>query len=116
MPDSAYIICWRRVTTVEIKSGYGLEVASELRMLQAIRQLAQQVPVQIQATCLAAHAIPPEYQHDPEGWVDVICDQLLPQVAAEGLADAVDAFANIWLSRPIRCGGCLAPPGRWVLP
>ncbi|MGK4949559.1 imidazolonepropionase [Erwinia amylovora] len=82
------------VTTVEIKSGYGLEVASELRMLQAIRQLAQQVPVQIQATCLAAHAIPPEYQHDPEGWVDVICDQLLPQVAAEGLADAVDAFCE----------------------
>ncbi|MCK8356856.1 imidazolonepropionase, partial [Erwinia amylovora] len=52
------------------------------------------VPVQIQATCLAAHAIPPEYQHDPEGWVEVICDQLLPQVAAEGLADAVDAFCE----------------------
>ncbi|CAO97266.1 imidazolonepropionase [Erwinia tasmaniensis] len=82
------------VTTVEIKSGYGLEVASELRMLQAIRQLAQQVPAQIQATCLAAHAVPPEYRHDPEAWVDVICDQLLPQVAAEGLADAVDAFCE----------------------
>ncbi|HBH66837.1 MAG TPA: imidazolonepropionase [Erwinia persicina] len=82
------------VTTVEIKSGYGLEVASELRMLQAIRQLAQQMPVQIQATCLAAHAVPPEYQHQPDAWVDVICDQLLPQVAAAGLADAVDAFCE----------------------
>lgn len=82
------------VTTVEIKSGYGLEIASELRMLQAIRQLAQQVPAQIQATCLAAHAVPPEYQHQSDAWVDVICDQLLPQVAAEGLADAVDAFCE----------------------
>ncbi|WP_455817855.1 imidazolonepropionase [Pseudomonas cerasi] len=82
------------VTTVEIKSGYGLEIASELRMLQAIRQLAQQVPAQIQATCLAAHAVPPEYQLQPDAWVDVICDQLLPQVAAEGLTDAVDAFCE----------------------
>lgn len=82
------------VTTVEIKSGYGLEIASELRMLQAIRQLAQQVRAQIQATCLAAHAVPPEYQQQPDAWVDVICDQLLPQVAAEGLADAVDAFCE----------------------
>jgi len=82
------------VTTVEIKSGYGLEIASELRMLQAIRQLAQQVPAQIQATCLAAHAVPPEYQQQPDAWVDVICDQLLPLVAAEGLADAVDAFCE----------------------
>lgn len=82
------------VTTVEIKSGYGLEIASELRMLQAIRQLAQQVPAQIQATCLAAHAVPPEYQQQPDAWIDVICDQLLPQVAAEGLADAVDAFCE----------------------
>ena len=82
------------VTTVEIKSGYGLEIASELRMLQAIRQLTQQVPAQIQATCLAAHAVPPEYQQQPDAWVDVICDQLLPQVAAEGLADAVDAFCE----------------------
>ncbi|MFK8256658.1 imidazolonepropionase [Erwinia sp. AnSW2-5] len=82
------------VTTVEIKSGYGLEIASELRMLQAIRQLAQQVPAQIQATCLAAHAVPPEYQQQPDAWVDVICDQLLPQVVEEELADAVDAFCE----------------------
>ncbi|QUG76541.1 imidazolonepropionase [Erwinia sp. E602] len=82
------------VTTVEIKSGYGLEVASELRMLQAIRQLAQQVPAQIQATCLAAHAIPPEFSQRPDAWVDMICEQLLPQVVASGLADAVDAFCE----------------------
>ncbi|PRD14806.1 imidazolonepropionase [Pantoea coffeiphila] len=82
------------VTTVEIKSGYGLEIASELRMLQAIRQLGQQVPAQIKATCLAAHAVPPEYKQTPDEWVDVICRELLPQVAAGQLADAVDAFCE----------------------
>jgi len=82
------------VTTVEIKSGYGLDIASELRMLQAIRQLGQQVPAQIQATCLAAHAVPPEYKDRPDEWVEVICRDLLPQVAAEKLADAVDAFCE----------------------
>ncbi|MFG1175375.1 imidazolonepropionase [Erwiniaceae bacterium CAU 1747] len=82
------------VTTVEMKSGYGLEIASELRMLQAIRQLARQVPAQIVSTCLAAHAVPPEYKQTPDEWVAVICRELLPQVAAGQLADAVDAFCE----------------------
>ncbi|MGE9550660.1 imidazolonepropionase [Erwinia amylovora] len=82
------------VTTVEIKSGYGLDKASELRMLQAIRQLAKQVPAQVLSTCLAAHATPPEYKNDPDSWITVICDELLPQVAKEQLADAVDAFCE----------------------
>ncbi|KAB8313132.1 imidazolonepropionase [Erwinia endophytica] len=82
------------VTTVEIKSGYGLDLASERRMLQAIRQLAQQVPAQVRATCLAAHATPPEFKNDPDGWITLICETLLPQVAKEKLADAVDAFCE----------------------
>ncbi|MBJ7222213.1 MULTISPECIES: imidazolonepropionase [unclassified Brenneria] len=82
------------VTTLEIKSGYGLDRASEVRMMQAIRLLAQQVPAQIQSTCLAAHAVPPEFKDNPDGWIDVICEALLPQVAAERLADAVDAFCE----------------------
>ncbi|KGT89498.1 imidazolonepropionase [Erwinia typographi] len=82
------------VTTVEIKSGYGLDRDSELRMLQAIRQLAHNYPVQVQSTCLAAHATPPEFKDDPDGWIAVICDELLPQVASEKLADAVDAFCE----------------------
>ena len=82
------------VTTVEIKSGYGLDKESEMRMLKAIRQLAKQYPVQIQATCLAAHATPPEFKNDPDGWITLICDELLPQVAHEKLADAVDAFCE----------------------
>ncbi|WP_428945667.1 imidazolonepropionase [Pantoea sp. FN060301] len=82
------------VTTVEIKSGYGLDRESELRMLRAIRELATTLPVQIRATCLAAHATPPEFSDNPDGWIDLICNDLLPQVAAEGLADAVDAFCE----------------------
>ena len=82
------------VTTVEIKSGYGLTIDSELRMLQAIRQLAAEVPAQVEATCLAAHAVPPEYQHQPDAWIALICQQLLPQVAQEKLATAIDAFCE----------------------
>ena len=82
------------VTTVEIKSGYGLDEESELRMLRAIRQLGESVAADVRATCLAAHAFPPEFKHDPDGWVDIICERLLPQVQALGLADAVDAFCE----------------------
>ena len=82
------------VTTVEIKSGYGLDEESELRMLRVIRQLSQEVAADVQATCLAAHAVPPEFKQDPDGWITIICDRLLPQISAEGLADAVDAFCE----------------------
>lgn len=82
------------VTTVEIKSGYGLDEASELRMLSAIRRLGESAPVDVLATCLAAHAFPPEFKQDPDGWVDLICERILPQVKANGLADAVDAFCE----------------------
>lgn len=82
------------VTTVEIKSGYGLDEESELRMLRAIRQLAKSVPADVRATCLAAHGFPPEYKQNPEEWVDIICERLLPRTQQEGLADAVDAFCE----------------------
>lgn len=82
------------VTTVEIKSGYGLDEESELKMLRAIRQLAADVPADVIATCLAAHAIPPAFYDNPQGWIDIICQRLLPRVNEEGLADAVDAFCE----------------------
>ncbi|QKJ86505.1 Imidazolonepropionase [Paramixta manurensis] len=82
------------VTTLEIKSGYGLDESSELRMMRAIRQIAQEIPADVLSTCLAAHSTPPEFKQHPDGWIEVICDRLLPQVAAEGLADAVDAFCE----------------------
>ncbi|MGB5997941.1 MAG: imidazolonepropionase, partial [Marinomonas sp.] len=81
------------VTTVEIKSGYGLSLDSELKMLRVATLLGQQFPVTIKRTCLAAHAMPPEYD-DKDAYIDYLCETLLPKVAALGLADAVDAFCE----------------------
>lgn len=82
------------VTCVEIKSGYGLSDESELKMLRVIRELAQSMPVRVKSTCLAAHALPPEFKGRADEYIQHICDVLLPQVAAENLADAVDAFCE----------------------
>lgn len=82
------------VTCVEIKSGYGLSIDSELKMLRVIRKLATLLPVEIKSTCLAAHALPPEYKNRPDEYIHLICDTLLPMVAREKLADAVDAFCE----------------------
>ena len=81
-------------TTVEVKSGYGLDRPGELRMLRAARRLAGARPVRISTTFLGAHALPPEYADDADGYIDMLCDDLLPEVAALGLADAVDAFCE----------------------
>jgi len=82
------------VTTVEIKSGYGLTVEDELKMLRAARNLERELPVQVRTTLLAAHAVPPEYRCAPEDYVELICRELIPRVAREGLADAVDVFCE----------------------
>lgn len=82
------------VTTVEIKSGYGLDLPSELRMLRAARRLEHARPVTVTTTFLGAHALPPEANGDKDGFIDLICDELLPAVAREGLADAVDGFCE----------------------
>ncbi|MDV2863092.1 imidazolonepropionase [Phytobacter ursingii] len=82
------------VTCVEIKSGYGLSIDSELKMLRVIRTLATRLAVEVKSTCLAAHALPPEYKNRPDEYIRLICDTLLPIVARENLADAVDAFCE----------------------
>ena len=82
------------VTTVEIKSGYGLTLTDELKMLRAARALGEARPVTIATTFLGAHAVPPEYAGNADGYVDLVCDTLLPAVAREQLADAVDAFCE----------------------
>jgi len=82
------------VTTVEVKSGYGLDLASELKMLRAARRLGEVRPVRIVTTFLGAHALPPEFAGDAEGYIDHICEVMLPAVAEAGLADAVDAFCE----------------------
>ena len=82
------------VATVEIKSGYGLNIESELKMLGVARQLGDATPVTVKTTLLAAHTVAPEFRDDPDSYVALICDELLPDVAAGQLADAVDAYCE----------------------
>jgi imidazolonepropionase len=81
-------------TTIEVKSGYGLDLETELRMLRVARRLPERVPVEVVTTFLGAHAVPPEYDGDADRYLDLLCDEVLPAVAAEGLADCVDAFCE----------------------
>ncbi|CAI8819301.1 imidazolonepropionase [Pseudomonas donghuensis] len=82
------------VTTLEIKSGYGLDLASERKLLKVIRRLGEELPLTVRSTCLAAHALPPEYKDRADDYISHICDQMLPALVAEGLVDAVDAFCE----------------------
>ena len=82
------------VTTVEIKSGYGLDLVNERKMLRVARRLGEALPVSVRATCLAAHALPPEYKDRADDYIEHICAEMLPALAAEGLVDAVDAFCE----------------------
>ena len=82
------------VTTIEIKSGYGLDVETELKMLRVARKLGTLRPVDVKATFLGAHTFPPEYKENHEGYVSIVCDQALPRIVSENLADAVDAFCE----------------------
>ncbi len=79
---------------VEIKSGYGLSVESELKMLRVVARLKEALPLEIRATFLGAHAVPREYQGRQQEYVDMLCAEMLPAVAAEGLADYVDVFCD----------------------
>ena len=79
---------------VEIKSGYGLNTASELKMLRVIRRLKKASPITIVSTFLGAHAIPAEYKNNQTAYVDMVINEMLPQVAAEELADFVDVFCD----------------------
>ncbi|GFM52458.1 imidazolonepropionase [Pseudomonas cichorii] len=82
------------VTTVEMKSGYGLDLPSERKILKVIRRLGESLPVTVRSTCLAAHALPPEYTNRADDYIRHICDEMLPALAQEGLVDAVDAFCE----------------------
>ncbi len=82
------------VTTVEIKSGYGLDTETEVRILQIARELAAPANVSVRTTFLGAHALPAEYAGREDAYVDLVCTEMLTTIAAEGLADAVDAFCE----------------------
>lgn len=82
------------VTTVEIKSGYGLDTATEAKMLRVARGLGESRPVEVVTTFLGAHALPPEFRDERAGYLRLVVEEMLPQVAAAGLADAVDGFCE----------------------
>lgn len=79
---------------IEIKSGYGLSLEAELKMLRVIRQLKAHTPMPIKATFLGAHALPLEYKDNRSGYLDLIINEMLPRIAAEGLADYIDVFCE----------------------
>ncbi|MGK5072620.1 imidazolonepropionase [Janthinobacterium sp. ZB1P44] len=82
------------VTSLEIKSGYGLDAASEAKMLRVARRIGQELPVSVRTTFLGAHALPPEYAGRADAYIDLLCAQVLPWLAGDGLVDAVDAFCE----------------------
>ena len=79
---------------VEIKSGYGLTVAGEIKILRVIKKLAENYPIKIKATFLGAHAFPAEYKDNHSGYIDLIINDMLPKIAKENLADYIDAFCE----------------------
>ena len=79
---------------LEIKSGYGLNTSSEIKMLRVIKRLKAHFTIPIKATFLGAHAFPLEYKSNQEGYVSMIIDEMIPQIAAEGLADFIDVFCE----------------------
>ena len=82
------------VTTLEIKSGYGLDLETEARILRVARRIGREYPVRVKTTFLGAHALPPEYAGRPDDYIAQVCDVMLPALVAEGLVDAVDVFCE----------------------
>jgi imidazolonepropionase len=82
------------ITTLEIKSGYGLDTRNELKLLEVIRRLKAETPLRILPTFLGAHAVPPEYKGRSDEYVELIVEEMLPRIARQGLAVAVDAFCE----------------------
>lgn len=82
------------VATIEIKSGYGLDRDNELKLLRVARTLGERHGVTVVTTFLGAHALPPEHSNDADGYIDHLCDDILPAAAKEGLVDAVDAYCE----------------------
>ncbi|MGX5174170.1 imidazolonepropionase [Aliikangiella sp. IMCC44653] len=82
------------VTSIEIKSGYGLDYANEKKMLEVAKQLNEFSPVEVSKTFLGAHALPPEFKDDPDAYIDLVCDAMMEDFNAAGLIDCVDAFCE----------------------
>jgi imidazolonepropionase len=104
------------VTTLEVKSGYGLDLPNERKMLRVARRLGQTLPLTISATCLAAHALPPEYAGRADDYIDEVARRMLPLLAVEGLIDAVDAFCEHLAFTPAQVERVFRAAGELGLP
>jgi len=100
-------------TTFEVKSGYGLTLKDELKMLRVAASLRESIPQKVKITFLGAHAIPPEYKGNQTGYVQLIIDEMLPAVAAEGLADYVDVFCDEGFFTPDETAKILDSAAKW---
>lgn len=106
--DELFSLAWKRLEEVsklgtgaiEIKSGYGLTVEGELKMLRVIKKLKERSRLSIKATFLGAHTYPPEYKENHEGYIDLIIHEMLPQITAEKLADYIDVFCETGFFSP----------------
>jgi imidazolonepropionase len=100
--ESLYLEAWQRLKelirlgtgAIEIKSGYGLTVEGELKMLRVIKRLKEVSPIPVKATFLGAHTYPPEYRDDHEGYIRLIIEEMLPAIGREGLAEYIDVFCE----------------------
>jgi hypothetical protein len=99
-------------TTIEVKSGYGLELEAELKQLRVIKRLAAELPVTLVPTFLGAHEVPPEYRGKREAYVRLVCEEMIPAVARERLAQCCDVFCEPGV---FSCRGEPADPSRWRL-
>lgn len=90
----AQALLFEGVTTLEIKSGYGLDLATEIKMLQVAKKIGEELPLTVITTFLGAHTVPDEYKHDADSYVDLVCNDMLPKVVELKLADAVDVFCE----------------------
>jgi imidazolonepropionase len=104
------------VTTIEIKSGYGLTLADELKMLRVARRLGELAKANIRTTLLAAHAVPPEFAGHADDYVNLICDEIIPAAAKDKLADAVDVFCENIAFSVVQCERVFAAAQQHGLP
>ena len=82
------------ITTVEVKSGYGLDTSTESKMLRIAKRLGQELPISVHKTFLGAHALPHEYSGNPDNYIEHVCQHMLPEIASDSLIDSVDAFCE----------------------
>lgn len=99
----ARIMACSGTTVIEAKSGYGLDLETEIKILQVIRRLNEELPLEFVPTFMGAHALPPEFQNDPGAFIDFLVSEVLPQVAAARLAEFVDVFCETGVFTPELC-------------